>query len=331
MNFLKFNRIAMLAFVAVGMAFTACSDDDNDGENDGPSNPAGTGDYGQFTEPTMAKEAARFSISDPNSPFSSIELTESGRYLVLPAQYNSYFAARKKFPATASILLKESRSENVSTGKYTKIGENEYLLEGFGTITITGSSTEACELIITKEDGTEITVGAQPDQVFATDPITLALCRSWQTKELRMRMSIDGSVVTDRRGSVNNLSTLAYNIQHDMYNWAKKHGMVEEDETIDDFEVDMPVIADEVIFTKVGSYLLLKDSQIAYSIWAWKNQNNGLLHYSHNVNSFYDPTYSNDASVSFDGKTMTMYEFSADQEDGMTFKYETWSYCSELY
>lgn len=330
MKFIKFFSMALCATMA--LSFASCSDDDDNDDNSGVKAPTtqDTGNYSQFGEPVLASEAGRYTITDEQSPYASIELTESGRYVILPQYYRNYTPMAKKSVRIMKFFGIQSRADDVQTGSYTKIGENEYLLEGFGTITITGSSTEACEIVITLEDGTETTVGAQPEEVFATDPITLALCRSWKSSELRMRVSVNGSIVTDQRAAINNLNSMLSNMARDMYNWAKKHNMLDEDDTIEDYEVDAPEIADEAIFTKAGSYLLLKDGQLAYSIWAWNDMSKGMLHYSHNVQNLFDPYFSNDATISFDDKNMVAYEFTEDSEDGLTVKYETWSYFVEL-
>jgi len=335
MKVLNFGRFLMMAVAVTSFSLTSCSDDDEPNIDEEPN---GGGDYSKLTTPAMADEAALYTITDSESPYSSIELTESGRYIVLPNYYVGFAPAKSDITTLAGISPSKSRSADGSYfGKYTKIGEGEYILEGFGALTVTGSSSESCELLITREDGTEVTIGAQQEEALSTDPATLALCRSWKVETIRLRMSVDGEVITDRSATRENYSSISAQIGNDIYNYNKRHGMLDEDDEPSDYEPELPLLAEEVIFTKCGSYLLFADSELATNIWRWKNPKEYEMHYSHDVSDLNNPEYSNNAWLTFKDNTVTTYEYNTEttavDESGTktaTVKAETWTTLSEL-
>lgn len=324
----------MMAVAVTCLSLTSCSDDE---PNDEEPNEGG-GDISQLTKPVMADEAALYTITDSESPYSSIELTESGRYIVLPDYYRGYAPEKRGETTFAGMSIAKSRSSyGVYSGKYTKIGEGEYILEGFGSLTVTGSSSEACELLITREDGTEVTIGAQQEEVLSTDPVTIALCRSWKVETIRVRMRVDGEVVTDHSATRENVSSISAKIGQDIYNYMAKHGLLEEDDEPSDYEIELPLFAEEAIFTKTGSYLLFVDGELTTNIWRWKDQKEYEIQYSHDVSDLNNPEYSNNALLTFKGNTLTAYEYNVESgevgETGSgrkTMKAEMWSTLSEL-
>lgn len=98
--------------------FSSCSSsDDNDGD-------------GQLETPQYAADAAKYEITDESSEVKSIELTESGQYIVI--MNNAGRNAKKtvgmhKIPAT----LSRATSEYVGMyyGNYTKDANGYYILE----------------------------------------------------------------------------------------------------------------------------------------------------------------------------------------------------------
>lgn len=320
---------AIMFATVMSLSFTACSSDDDEPED--PQN-----DISQFTNPTMADEAARFTITDADAPYSSVELTESGRYVVLSsanAQYLAPYQAKSKCQF-ASLNPAQSRSgaDGIFTGKYTKVSEGKYILEGFGSITVTtGSSQEACELIICPENGTEIKLGAQKDEVLANDPTTLALCRSWKCNQYRARFTVNGNVVYDRSADFKDLSNLSKQIGQDIYNFVKKNGGdIEEMGSPSDCEPDFSDLADEMIFTKTGSYLLFLNGQLSANIWRWGNKNEREIRYSHNILDIQDPDNSGNAWLTFSGTQLIVYECHAENDDEGTMKEESWTTLSEI-
>ena len=76
-----------------------------------------------------------------------------------------------------------------------------------------------------------------------------------------------------------------------------------------------------------------EDDQLAISTWTWTNSNQGVFRYSHNYDYIYDPEYSNECNVSFDGKSMTLFEVNAheydEDEDMEVLKVTSRYFCSE--
>jgi len=338
MNLKRLNILAFAALAITGLTLTSCSDDDEN-TPDSPDAPQTTeSDFSQLTTPTMASEAALYSINDENSPYASIELTEGGKYVVLPAYYRTMMPKGNKVCLLGTIDYTVSRGDGTNEpacGVYTKIDEGEYLLEGFGTITVTGSSDEACELIITLEDGTTTTVGAQPEKALDASPASLALCRTWKSETIRMRLSVNGEIVSDRSGRYTEAANIMAQIEREMYEWGVKHGYADPEEGPDDFDPSDydTIIADEVVFTKCGSYLLFANDTLSVNIWRWNDMDNLIIRYSHNIDNINDPDYSNNATLTFGGTQLTTYEYQTESvtEEGLNIKmkYETWTTLSE--
>lgn len=310
-----------MAFLAAVAVLTSCSD-----ENDGKE-PAGSKDFSQLATPAMAKEAAKYKITNSSSPYASIELTESGDFVVI-TQKSPYYA-----PATDD----STRASGNFRGKFTKIGEGEYLLEGFGSLTVTGTPSGACELILTLLDGTEINLGAQIEESLSSDEATVALCRTWKSETTRMRLSLNGKKISDRTAVGNHIKELPSIVSKDMYDYFKKMGWTDDDDDPSDYGITLGVPADEVIFTKSGSYILITDNTLSTNIWKWSKRSDLEISWSHDVTGLgSESKESGNASLSFNGKQLVIYEKSEptdedefDDDGDASLLFEIWSTLSE--
>lgn len=162
----------------LGMTFTvACSSDDGNGN--GPLEP-----------PVYSKEAVKCEFTDPDAPYESLELTESGDYILVVQNDEPNVGPA---PFAASPLRGISRAEsgsNVKHGTYTKTGEKSYELTGLGTVAFTENSIR-----ITPKNGSTTTYAVDfPHQLPTSHPIDL-LCRSWKCVQWRIVVhSSEGSL-----------------------------------------------------------------------------------------------------------------------------------------
>lgn len=318
---MKFNKIFLAIGTLAMMAFVAsCSSDNNDEPESGKS------DFSKLEKPQYADTGAKYQITTPGSDISSIELTESGRYIITRSWAVPYrVESSKKASALRAPKAVLSRSGNDAyvIGSYIKVGENEYILDGYGSVVITGSADGAVELIVSPEDGESFTVGAMQEDALNDDSdATLALCRSWIPVKLRARISLNGKVMADESGNYSDCNKIFERI-------ARKLASYDPDEyDEDDFFFDEP-IAQEIIFTRSGSYVVLfDDGELDARIWKWINRDNLSIAYSYSITDFDDPDESGICHLTFNDHNLTVFEkhIETDSEDGekMTVTAEFW-------
>lgn len=323
---MKFNKIFLAIGTLAMMAFVAsCSSDNNDEPESGKS------DFSKLEKPQYADDGAKYKITTPGSDISSIELTESGRYIITRSWTTPYRAESAKkmraFSADGAVLSRAG-SDAYVTGTYIKVGDGEYILDGYGSVVITGTSDGGVELIVSPEDGDTFTVGAQQESTFSDDnEETLALCRSWVPAKLRVRISLNGRVMVDEAGPYSDYNKIQERV-------ARKLASYDPDEyDEDDFIFDDPY-AEEVIFTRSGSYVVLfNDGELNVRIWKWINRDNLKIAYSYSIDSFNDPDDSGTGLLTFSDHNLTVYESETetDSEDGekMTVTTEFWTSLTE--
>lgn len=177
-RFFDFNLLLSgLLVAAFAFTFTACSDDNDD-------------DGGNSTDvPTYTEDAVKFEITDANSPYSSIELTANGEYIIIKGTSNAYNSAKG---IKALVKAKENAtaesSSNTINGTYTKNADGSYDLKNFGKITITANS-----ISITTSNGRTSTY-----EGFSTTKVgnmESSLFRTWKAREYKLAIrSSEGNI-----------------------------------------------------------------------------------------------------------------------------------------
>ena len=324
---MKINKFIMSVGIISALTFLpSCSDDDKDTPD------VGNNDFSELEKPAMADEAVKYDVTTPGSDISSIELTESGQYIITRsgAYFYSAQSTDSRLATKARHALGHSRAAdpNYICGSYIKVGENEYILDGYGSVVITGSSNNGIELIISPEDGDPFTVGAQQDTaLFDTSEETIALCRSWNPTQIRMRVLLNGKVMADESGAYKDYNKVMERI-------ARKLASYNPDEYDDDDFIFDDALANEVIFTRSGSYVVFfDDDTLTPRIWRWSDRKNMQLQYSFYLDGFDYPEYTGYVTAGFNGHSVVLYEkqVESDYEDGdaMTVAYETWITATE--
>lgn len=307
--------VAMAALLVGTMA--ACSNDNDD--EGGPSS---------FDTPKYEAEAAKYVIDDQTAaPYKSIELTASGNFIIMPSDYVNY--VNRHAPATSKSKLWHNRLKNgmitanapmpitrvyslIVYGSYTKTGENQYNLEGFGTLTIIKDADGTAHTIVltpTGKPSKEYTAHKQNADI--NGETSSKLCRTWSFESFRIYSKVNGKTVMDITAST--LAELAEKV----YEWAKKNDPeFEEDEW--EWDVTIEANPENVIFTKTGTYVVLySNEQLAVSTWKWADEKNGILRYSWNPDSFNDAYLGGDVKIEFKNNRcyMTEGDFEYDKED----------------
>lgn len=259
-------------------------------------------DGGSLDNPKYEKDAARFTITSANSPYSSIELTASGNYLItekdnqssllkMPSHSGSNDLTRgNMFNPVREVSTRDSYS-GVIYGKYTINSNGDYVLEGFGTIKVQSNGGTSVDLEITTNSGQSIVVGANRDNMMTQSDMTNKLCRTWKFSKVHVMGWEEGKKIFDKTLSM------------------------EEYWEYDDDDVDFEDMPENVIFTKAGTYLVTyKNGTLAISTWRWDNEKEGILRYSWDYEHLDDEYESGTVQVNFDGNKLLIIEDDYDEE-----------------
>ncbi len=314
--------LSLAALVMIGlMTVVACGSDDDDNGGNG-----GNGGNGKLDNPEYADVAAFYEITSPNSDIKSIELTEAGRYVIIQNTYNYTYKSRDAkakmpkghFLGMASKALTRGSYANIIEGKYTKKGNGSFELEGYGTLTITGTSSDAQSIEITLANGTKMpTLTAERKNQQPSSSATATLCRTWKLASLRVILTLAGKSIYDKEYKIDEI----YKFGKDMMDLEKKYypGELDEEDDLEYYESewreqmeDMPAT---VTFTKAGTYLVTyNNGELAVSTWSWEDVKTGKLRYSWNYDSMSDRNLAGTALVSYRGKQLAVQEDLNDQD-----------------
>ena len=227
--------------------------------------------------PKYEQDAALYNITAGNSPYSSIELTASGNYIIIDKYNSRYSLSKKKFIKPNNAVTRSS-STGIIYGTYTKSGENTYNLAGFGRIRVVNAGGNSVDLDITTTSGKSITIGANRANINSSSDMTVKLCRTWAFEKVHYIEWIDGTKTEDFTASIKDFISGNY---------------------VDADEFEFPK---EVIFTKAGTYLVTYyDGTLAISTWKWEDESKGIIRYSWDYEHIYDPDESGIVNVKFKG------------------------------
>lgn len=199
--------LALVAATAAMAPLSSCSSDDNDDNNNGGGN----------TElPKYAALAAQYIIDDEQAAVRSIELTESGRYLVEMNQ--SYNGAPKRAAGVADDFL--------FYGKYTAGADNKtFYLDEFGTVEVNGDGT--LTVVSNSIGGRHKWFCHDAHWINNLEKETAGaydkLCRTWISTSARMYTKVNGRTIWDFSG--NSLADVSTKIK----DFQIKNGMINDE------------------------------------------------------------------------------------------------------
>lgn len=161
----KYALLSATALMAVGM--TSCGSDDNGGE------PEGGGKFeGSVSDPTYKADAVLYKITG-NRQIGSIELTESGNYIILPPNLRSAGNEKTAKSVFRKIGTRASASDGVF-GTYTRNADGSYTLDDFGVMSYANGVID-----LRLENGGSLTLNAQPQPRIAANTLNDRFCRTW--------------------------------------------------------------------------------------------------------------------------------------------------------
>ena len=302
------------------------SDNDPDGGN------GGLGDIPSLPTPEYENSSAKYEINPSNSPITSIELTASGDYIIIKNPFY-YGAPSKPTKNNKSSLIQNyvshaartSRADNspIIYGKFIKISDTEYILEGYGSIVIEGDTANTFSLQITPQNGETTTVAAQKSSTIPDSEINNAICRTWNLDNIGIKMSFNNALVYNDSKPSNQLDILLEEAQNALKNYLIKHYGASSSE-FDPYE-PLNFYPTKVIFTKSGTYMVEYSNQtIAVSTWHWINESKGQFQFSWDYDDP-DSTESGGSQnyVSFKNEKLFVHELHTNEEEGITISSET--------
>ena len=319
LSLLRKGVFMMLALLAAGVMVSCSSDDDDDDK--APSN---------FEKPKYEADAAKFMVTSASSEYKSVELTEAGNFIIRLNTSGNY--APKAVSPMARMLKKnmlvspgsELKSEVAETragtvvwsdiiyGKYTKTGDNEYTLDGYGTLTVTQEGGSAYSLRIEKNNGETFDLEANKSGTPEAGSMTDNICRTWDIKSFRYYIRMNGKTYFDET------SPTMEGLYNKIKEWMQANDPDYSDEDYEDMLIDVP---QQIVFSKSGTYMVLyTNNMLDVATWRWGNQDMGILEYSWNPDVFDDDFMSGSVKIEFKNNQLLITEGESESEDGFTLE-----------
>lgn len=237
--------------------------------------------------PEHEQDAALYNITSSNSPYSSIELTVTGNYIIIDKNYSTYSQSKKKIIKSQNAVTRGGE-DDIIYGNYTKSGENTYNLVGFGTITVVNKGGNSVDLDIKTNSGNSITVSANRANINSSSDMTNKLCCKWEFEKFHQTNWENGKKVWEYSASINDL--------------------------LNDKNIPNKDIPKEVIFTKAGTYLISSyGGRYEIYTWKWENESKGTICYSELNN----PEYVEIVTVEFKGNNCTFTSTETEEDEIM--------------
>lgn len=270
-----FKYAMLFASVAAMTGLTACGDDNDDNTPDipvYPENPSGTALWvGSLSNPIDMQNAKFLQVKQMNyGGLGTIEFTESGYYVMIPAEYylrNGRSNAPREAAAMHSAATRDE--DSFRYGSYTVNTDGSYNLSGYGTaIYLNGTLTLAPNNgVVENYDVVEVT------PLLASNDLNNRLCRTWEVTGAKQELlTEDGKLLNSRTYSGASLRD-----EYERY----------------------------IVMTHAGTYFGIDwDGDLDdYSSWSWDNETNQVFKLMHKDDGYtqtsYIKTYFNDSEVTF--------------------------------
>lgn len=287
------------------ICITSCSSDDDEATN--------------LKVPKYEKISAKYNAIEDNAAIKSLELTASGNYIVIKNSGRYYSAADRTAEKhyifnnifkNNSIATRAGSYNNIIYGKFTKIEENKYKLEGYGIVTISKSNDGVQTLDIALDNGDVMSIGARKEEQYKSSKATDNLCRTWKIKKFGIEFNY-GKEKFEKTVDHNNMHELG----EELAKWTaeiagveiSKKDIIEAGESFaEEYNEKKPL---SVIFTKSGSYMVdYNNGSLGIAIWKWENEGKGILRYSWNVDNINDQDDGGLCNISYSGNMLNITE-----------------------
>lgn len=293
--------ILLPAVLSLGFVMTSCSSDDDNNNGDNPNPPVSVNGYTNV----------RYNMS--GSSILSIEFFANGQYRIEmnSAAYPDYsYSAKSKGNKTfvkTSQKVSRAYGDGVYYGSYTKTGEDQYNLEGFGTVVVNKGSGNNYSLTVTTNAGTE-TLSATKAEAGNVSSLTKSVCRgTWNFTRVGLKVWVNGKVVFDKTLPIDRIEEL--------------------DPDYDGTGEYDTMIPKQLIVSEYGTYTVFYANYAPdTAMWRWKNESKGIFEY--NWDWMWDDDDWCPMTISVSGNNLTTVEDDEYTEDGDTYLYRSTFYAT---
>ena len=247
-----------MAFVLCLGGLSACSSDDGPGD-----------DGGDGGDPIENADAARYEITDANADISFIELTEGGQYFVGGDEDD--YDAKPMLARRAAQRADYGHADGLYYGDYTKGANGEFVLNGYGTLTVTKNGETYEMKIVPVGSTTPKSYSAR--KATSTEPISTTaknLCRTWKFQSVALLYKAGSYTIFDFKA--NSMRELYTKMKAKMKELASKNGeeWTQEDEDKSNGEIAhaYELQPERLTFTGSGSmYIRFGDNSVEREKW----------------------------------------------------------------
>lgn len=291
------NFIFLIMTTVCCLSLTSCGSDDEDDNND-VNTPAAFEDY-----------AAKYQLTGTDSPYSSVEFTESGNYIITERYYNAntrspYISKPSTRKFTFANLLHKTATRSgdayslILYGTYTVDTDGTYILSDYGKVKVTqDASGNAYSLVFMPNGGSSYTYNASKQNRDLNSSNSSRLCRTWNINSYQSIMKVNGKTIIDITANSN--KELAKKAEE----WAKEH---DEEYDPSDWDDDDIIELEQIIFTKTGTYMVkYEGDQLAVAAWKWRDYTETELAYAWDNILEYPEGY---ASISYKNNQLVITE-----------------------
>lgn len=266
------HYLLLLALMMGLVGFSACSSDDNGGGDD---------DGDRQDTPSLAAEAACYVINDEDADIASVELTEEGLYFIDQRDESNYgakkntvrfhAASKRKALGTSVMDLDDPSEDAMLTGTYTKSSEGVYVLNGYGTMTVTANG-DSYAVKLQKLNGSEKTYQSTRVKSTAATVFDTQLCRTWKFESINFTMKYGSHTMA-------NISASSWKDFYTKLKKLAKDNCDDDDPWTDEDEQEYnQMIANaevyglkQAVFTAAGRLYLSYGSLVKNYLWKWRN------------------------------------------------------------
>ena len=261
------QTMMVLAMCVCG--FTACGDDADE----------------QPTLPTFQEVSAKYVATDEKAAFQIVELTPDAHFIMTA-------------PANEEV-------GDIRYGNYSILAQNQFRLNGYGTLEVKDLSADSYSLTLTPTNGAAINVPTSKRKAVEGGTLTDRMVGSWKVTAQQIRLERDGIVFskTIKEGEWEALD-------QELRTWAKQfEGEVDKtwlkyrlDDMVEEYKHPFP----SVVFTRFGTYLVMSEEGSECAWWQWQDERQGLLRYSWTEGNLYDEDESGLSRIGFSDGLLTI-------------------------
>ena len=228
-----------------------------------------------FDTPVYAEYAQKLSVTESEANIAWMEFTEAGRYII----------AYRNWPNGTKAVVEPEEHYYYVTGTYTVSGSDTYVLNGFGTVEVSGNT-----VTIEPEHGDAVTMTVTTEPSVEDTPLNDNVARTWKIDNVRLGITTGSGVTVNVTKQGCDIHAIAAEL--------KEKGVNVDPDTFEGF------IVNEITFTKSSTFMISFTQKNPY-VGEYTLSSDGKFHCELDGSSqeiFYNGTM--DGNVTFEGNTL---------------------------